>query len=263
MTQKAISDRPYQKLFFPEENIMAKSYLDSLLGEREKIQLVARQHWFILLSSIALEIFTILVILTAIVLAVVLLPSFPTVIVVVVGFGIIMIPVASMVRDILIYSHHEYIITNLRVIQLSGIFNKQVIDSSLEKVNDVKLAQSALGRIFNYGDVEILTASELGVNLFKRIENPVTFKTAMLNAKARLDSGQGWHRRPPRRHRERPGAAGSAGYAAQAGRADRRRVPAEKSPAAGENLNPDDRILPVRQTSPSRRSRLCRASPRW
>ena len=75
------------------------------------------------------------------------------------------------------------------MIQLSGIFNKQVIDSSLEKVNDVKLGQSALGRIFNYGDVEILTASELGVNLFKRIENPVTFKTAMLNAKARLESG--------------------------------------------------------------------------
>ena len=85
-----------------------------------------------------------------------------------------------------------YVLTNRRVIQLSGILNKQVIDSSLEKVNDVKMAQSALGRIFNYGDVEILTASELGVNLFRRIENPVQFKTAMLNAKARLESGEHW-----------------------------------------------------------------------
>jgi hypothetical protein len=38
--------------------------------------------------------------------------------------------------------------------------------------------------------VEILTASELGGNLFRRIENPVQFKTAMLNAKARLESGE-------------------------------------------------------------------------
>jgi uncharacterized membrane protein YdbT with pleckstrin-like domain len=171
---------------------MAKSYLDSLLGEREKIQLVARQHWFILISSIALEIFTILVIMAAIVTAAILFPN-TILLAFVIGFALLMIPMVSMIRDILIYSHHEYIITNLRVIQLSGIFNKQVIDSSLEKVNDVKLAQSALGRIYNYGDVEILTASELGVNLFRRIESPVTFKTAMLNAKARLDSGQGWH----------------------------------------------------------------------
>jgi hypothetical protein len=43
-----------------------------------------------------------------------------------------------------------------------------------------------LGRIFGYGDVEILTASELGVNLFHQIANPVEFKTEMLNAKERL-----------------------------------------------------------------------------
>ena len=170
---------------------MAKSYLDSLLGEREQIQHVARQHWFILLSSIALEIFTILVMLAAIITSVTLLPQF-TLIAFVVGIGLLLIPIVSMIRDILIYTHHEYIVTNRRVIQIFGILNKQVIDSSLEKVNDVKMAQSALGRIFNYGDVEILTASELGVNLFRRIENPVQFKTAMLNAKARLESGEHW-----------------------------------------------------------------------
>lgn len=42
---------------------------------------------------------------------------------------------------------------------------------------------SALGRLFNYGDIEILTASEIGANLFRRIEEPISFKTAMLNSK--------------------------------------------------------------------------------
>lgn len=73
--------------------------------------------------------------------------------------------------------------------QVAGVFNKSVTDSSLEKVNDVKMVQSAMGRVFEYGDIQILTASELGVNLFKRIGEPVIFKTVMLNAKEKLDFG--------------------------------------------------------------------------
>ena len=68
------------------------------------------------------------------------------------------------------------------------MFNKDVTDSSLEKVNDVKLEQSVWGRLLNYGDVEILTGSELGVNKLNTIADPVRFKTAMLNAKNKLDT---------------------------------------------------------------------------
>jgi uncharacterized membrane protein YdbT with pleckstrin-like domain len=81
------------------------------------------------------------------------------------------------------------VVTNRRLIQVFGVFNKNVTDSSLEKVNDVKMDQSFFGRIFGYGDIEILTASELGVNRFTMIGNPVRFKTAMLNAKVQLESG--------------------------------------------------------------------------
>jgi len=57
-------------------------------------------------------------------------------------------------------------------------------------VNDVRLVQSFFGRIFGYGDVEILTASDVGINLFKRIGDPVHFKTVMINAKQDLDRMQ-------------------------------------------------------------------------
>lgn len=88
-------------------------------------------------------------------------------------------------------------VTNRRVIQFSGIFNKSVVDSSLEKVNDVKMNQSFFGRMFDYADVEIMTASEMGVNVFKRIGEPVNFKTAMLNAKERMGyEGSSTHGRP-------------------------------------------------------------------
>jgi uncharacterized membrane protein YdbT with pleckstrin-like domain len=84
----------------------------------------------------------------------------------------------------------QYIVTNWRVIQISGVFSKEVTDSSLEKVNDVKLEQSLGGRLLDYGDLEILTASELGVNQFSQVGQPVRLKTAMLNAKEKLEHGQ-------------------------------------------------------------------------
>jgi len=167
---------------------MAKSYLESLLSENEKILRVARQHWFILISTIILEIVLILVILAlAITLFTFFAPFAP--LIAAIGAILLLIPIFTMVRDILNWSYRQFVITNRRVMQISGVLNKNVIDSSLEKVNDVHMVQSALGRLFNYGDVEILTASELGVNLFRRIAEPVKFKTAMLNAKERLERG--------------------------------------------------------------------------
>jgi len=168
---------------------MAKSYLESLLSENEKILRVARQHWFILVSTIILEIVLILVILALGITLGVMFPPFAP-LVAGVGAILLLIPIVTMVRDILNWLYRQFIVTNRRVMQISGIFNKNVTDSSLEKVNDVKMVQSALGRIFDYGDIQILTASELGVNLFRRIEEPIKFKTAMLNAKERLERGE-------------------------------------------------------------------------
>lgn len=172
---------------------MPNTYLKSLLGDREKIILISRQHWFLLLASIYLEVVLILIIFSiCIALGITLADTSPAIlpIIIVVGVIALFFPLATMTRDVLIWANYMFIITNRRVMQISGIFNKNVIDSSLEKVNDVKMSQSVIGRIFNFGNVEILTASELAVNLFRKIEDPVGFKTAMLNAKDQLERGE-------------------------------------------------------------------------
>jgi uncharacterized membrane protein YdbT with pleckstrin-like domain len=167
---------------------MAKNYIQSMLGENERIVLVTRQHGFVLFSSIIAEIVVALIVLAAITAMTVANPLAAF------GFLLILVPLAIMTWDILTWSNHQYVVTNRRVIQISGIFNKDVVDSSLEKVNDVKMTQTFFGRLFDYGDVEILTASETGDNLFKRIGDPVKFKTAMLNAKEKLGyEGTGSH----------------------------------------------------------------------
>lgn len=166
---------------------MAETYLESLLSDNEQIILISRQHWFILIRSIFLELLTILVIIIVITLALIFAPGATPLLAL--GYLLLIIPLAFIAHDIMVWTNHQYIVTNRRVMQVAGVFNKSVTDSSLEKVNDVKMEQSAMGRVFEYGDIQILTASELGVNLFKRIGEPVIFKTVMLNAKEKLDFG--------------------------------------------------------------------------
>src|SRR5688500_2095946 len=159
---------------------MAKNYLEGLLGENEQIILATHQHWFVLFGKIFLELLLIVIIIVAVLSTYTIYPfAFY-------GIFLVIVPMLGMLNDIQVWRNKAYIVTNRRVIQISGVFNKEVVDSSLEKVTDVKLSQSFFGRLFGDGDMEILTASEVGVNIFHEIHNPVEFKTAMLNAKEKM-----------------------------------------------------------------------------
>ncbi len=159
------------------------NYVEQLLGQNEEIVLIARQSWVVLLREALLDSVMALVVI-GIILVMWGIPALAP-------FGwlaalLFLIPLGRFVIRFIDWSNREYIVTNRRVIQVEGTINKNVIDSSLEKVNDVRLTQSVVGRLLNYGDVEILTASELGSNLFQRISDPIRFKTAMLNEKEKL-----------------------------------------------------------------------------
>jgi hypothetical protein len=103
-----------------------------------------------------------------------------------IGVVVAVIPLSELVRIFLDWLNERYIITNRRVMEVRGIINKHIGDSALEKVNDVNLNQSVVGRLLGYGTVQIITGSDIGVNKFHRISNPVRFKRAMLNAKEQL-----------------------------------------------------------------------------
>ena len=160
---------------------MAETYLESLLGDKEEVLLETHQHWFVLFNKIFLEI-----ILAAILIGGSLIAS-NTYPVAIYGLILVLVPVIGLIRDVLVWRNNSYFVTNRRVMRITGVLGKDALDSALEKVNDVKLSQSFLGRMFGYGDIQILTASELGVDMFHQINNPVRFKTTMLNAKEELE----------------------------------------------------------------------------
>jgi hypothetical protein len=163
------------------------SYADSLLSTGERIELRERQHWFILVWAGRLAILAIVGALILGFLANGLNPDGVSgtirslaslIFVVLLVFGI-----ASFVWEALRYRHQEYVISNRRVMQVGGVINKHSTDSSLEKINDAALSQSLFGRMFGFGDLDILTASESGIERFRMIQDPITFKKAMLDAK--------------------------------------------------------------------------------
>jgi uncharacterized membrane protein YdbT with pleckstrin-like domain len=165
---------------------MIDKYLNSMLADHENILLVTRQHWIVLLQYIFAEILLSFGIILVVALVFILFP--PASLLFLLLLLLLLFPFLSMLRDILKWANHKYVVTNRRVIQIFGVINKNVTDSSLEKVNDIKMDQSFLGRMFDFGDVEILTASELGINRFNMIGDPIRFKTVMLNAKMKMEN---------------------------------------------------------------------------
>jgi hypothetical protein len=101
------------------------------------------------------------------------------------------------------YINQEYVLTNRRVIQVEGVLNRNSTDSSLEKINDAVLSQSVFGRMFDFGDLTILTASEAGIDKMHMLRSPIAFKKAMLDAKHEFEVGmerEGWAPGPPIRN---------------------------------------------------------------
>ena len=77
---------------------------------------------------------------------------------------------------------NDYVLTNHRIIREIGVFSRRSMDSRLDKINNVEHRQTLWGRLLNYGDVEIDTASETGAALFPSISHPLEFKNAILAA---------------------------------------------------------------------------------
>ncbi|HKZ82234.1 MAG TPA: PH domain-containing protein [Anaerolineae bacterium] len=167
-------------------------YVEQLMAKGEEIVLRARQHWVTLMASALTNAFIVIVVLVLYVAvrSIELLKPAETVLGVAALVGILF-GLARFSWDWLRWWSEEYIVTSRRVIQSEGIVNKRTADSSLEKVNDVLLTQSFFGRILSYGDLEVVTGSDVGVNKLTRLRDPITFKTAMLDAKAQLGGEYG------------------------------------------------------------------------
>ncbi|HEY8437639.1 MAG TPA: PH domain-containing protein [Candidatus Limnocylindrales bacterium] len=168
------------------------AYLDNLLATGEQPLRREHQHWFVLVANARYAILAWVIA----VLLLILSGAIPddrgsgTTLRQVVGYVVLILIVGGLVSfgwQILRWQNEEFIVTSRRVLQIEGVVNKRVIDSSLEKINDAILVESMFGRIFGFGDLEILTASESGISRLRMLRQADDFKRAMLDAKHDLE----------------------------------------------------------------------------
>ncbi len=168
------------------------AYIDNKLGDGEKVIYVTHQHPLVLLRAAAgfiliffLGLFALVAISVFITNQLITDPNFQTLVknvLIFASFIAMFIGVLGFLLRYLTYINEEYIITNERVIQVSGVVNKRELDSSLSKVNDVQTLQGLIGRLFDYGTVNIVTGNEI-INQLDYLHHPFDFKKHMLNAK--------------------------------------------------------------------------------
>lgn len=159
------------------------SYVKELLARNEHIVRVTRDHWITLLPAVLIDIAISVVIIGLSVLGIILSPPWT-------WFGLLFLvaPIGHLASRVGMWWDKQYIITNRRIIQITGSLNKRVSDTLLEKVNDIVMEQSALGRLLRFGDIEIISGSESGIDAFRRIADPIAFKKELFDQKEALAS---------------------------------------------------------------------------
>lgn len=146
---------------------MSVEYLKQQLGANEKTLYTERHHWIFFVAEMVKWI-----IFAAAVLALIIL------------LNVWLIPDAGWVWWLLLV----FLVPAVRIAW--GFFSWR-----MNKLTDVVLKQSIIGRMLDYGDIVVLTAAAgAGINNLRQIRKPMQFKTAMVNAKEELEHEMGQSR---------------------------------------------------------------------
>jgi hypothetical protein len=173
-------------------------YADTLLTQGEVIVVRSRQHWLALFiesrTAVALWVIGVLMLLAVIVFKVT--DDNITKVLSYIGIGAIALGILIFLYHYWRWWSQDYLVTNRRILKVEGVINKHAADSSLEKINDAVLDQNLFGRIFNYGDLDILTAAETAIDQYRMLNKAPSFKREMLQQKYALETEFAYHAPP-------------------------------------------------------------------
>jgi uncharacterized membrane protein YdbT with pleckstrin-like domain len=121
--------------------------------------------------------------------------------------GLVIVAIAWIAYNIIVWRTAEFAVTNLRVIREEGFISRRSSATLLASISDVRSKVGLLGKSLSYGDLEIFTqAGEAGADRFKTITTPESFRNAIMA-----------HRMADSRSASEARAAGPAAVAPAAG----------------------------------------------
>jgi hypothetical protein len=158
------------------------SYVEKLLANNERVIRVYRDHWIVLLTTILIDgAISFIILALSIIGSVVSGWAVPLL-----GLLLLCVPVGHFLYRLWVWWNKQCVITNRRIIQVSGTVQKRVSDTLLEKINDIMTEQTAMGRLLRYGDVGVIAGSDSGADFFYNLADPIEFKKDLLDQKVML-----------------------------------------------------------------------------
>jgi hypothetical protein len=177
------------------------TYAESLLTADERVIVRERQHWLVLILDSWLAIILWGATIVLLILRLFLPEDFFGVSVNSGGIGdsLSLITLLTLVGGVVVvavrwwwWRTQEFLVTTRRLILSWGVLNKSSSDSSLEKINDLQLDVSVLGRLLDYGSLKVMTAAPMqGAEYLDRLNHAKDFKKTLMTAKHDLQMSQG------------------------------------------------------------------------
>jgi hypothetical protein len=177
------------------------TYAESLLTPDEKVIMRQRQHWLVLILDSWLAIIFWGAAIVLILLRIFMPDEFFGVSLTsgTIGDTFDLLILLTLLGGIIVvalrwwwWRTQEFLVTNRRLMLAWGVLNKSSSDSSLEKINDLQLDISALGRLLDFGSLKVMTAAPMqGAEYLDRLNHAKAFKKTLMTAKHDLQMSQG------------------------------------------------------------------------
>ncbi|MFN2465381.1 MAG: PH domain-containing protein [Candidatus Dormibacteria bacterium] len=82
----------------------------------------------------------------------------------------------------IIWRSETLTVTDQRVLYRRGVFGRFSRSTALTRVQDVTTAQGLVGRMLNYGTVEVESAARDGAEVFDHVPDPANFRNVLFEA---------------------------------------------------------------------------------
>jgi uncharacterized membrane protein YdbT with pleckstrin-like domain len=151
------------------------SYMRTQLKKDERVLIIIRQHWMVLLVPFLLWTVS----------AILLIWLMSTT-----GFLIALAASLYPLYEYLSWKSNLWAVTNLRVVDESGFLGRYSKESPLDKINNVEYDQNFWGRLLGFGSVDIQTAAELGETTYEIIHHPKQLKDTITLAQEEYKRSQ-------------------------------------------------------------------------
>ena len=106
-----------------------------------------------------------------------------------IALGLIVVGVIVFAMAAIHMTTTEFAVTNQRVLLKRGLLTLNTQELAVSNIEEVRLAQSLLGRLFGYGHVTVTGTGE-GVITFPPMSNPIAFRRAIEDARERARAGR-------------------------------------------------------------------------